>query len=262
MTRLNVFAKGNVDVHDSLHFCRIGGEIAWNGINEILRARHPSVRIRLSHETFTRSDALLAATGAIPPEVAARQLKLGSFPASSQFSTKLFSGNADVIILSIQPDVCVDLVRHRRTGFLLNSSDFDKWEPADRVWLKDAFERIEMLDPILSKANFVAIIEKIRAHADIPILIFNLSPVVPGETIHCYQGLDETFATRVRRFNLGLIELSGEFGVSIIDVESIVARAGADQHKLDALHLSAHAYALIADEVVRVLDDLGMLGKG
>jgi hypothetical protein len=260
--RVNLFLKGNLDVHDSLHSCRVGGQVVWNGVNEILRARDPAIRIRLVHETWTRSDALLAASGAVPAGLAARGLPLGSFPAASQFSTALFAPAADAIILSVQPDVCVDLVRHRQNHYLFNTSDFDKWPATDRAWLRDEFRRIPMLDPAASRANFAAIVARIRSQTEAPILIYNLSPFVPGEAVHCYQGLGETFATRVRRFNLGLVELSMETGVSIIDVETIVARIGAEQHKLDALHLTAEAYRLIADEVVRVLGDLGVIPAG
>jgi lysophospholipase L1-like esterase len=89
-----------------------------------------------------------------------------------------------------------------------------------------------------------------------------MSPIVPGETIHCHQGMDQSYSTRIRRFNLGLIELSEATGVSIIDVDSLVARKGADALKLDAIHLTPPGYQLIAEEVVRVLEDLGVLNEG
>jgi lysophospholipase L1-like esterase len=93
----------------------------------------------------------------------------------------------------------------------------------------------------------------------VPILIYNVSPVVPGENAHCLQGLGETYSTRCRRFNLGLAELSEEVGISIVDVDSIIARAGADTLKIDAMHLTPDGYRLVAEEVVRVLDDLGVM---
>jgi hypothetical protein len=83
--------------------------------------------------------------------------------------------------------------------------------------------------------------------------------VVPGEQVHAYQGMDELFSTRARRFNLGLIELSQQTGVSIIDVDAIVARAGADRMKYDALHLTGEGCRAVAQEVVRVLEDYGLL---
>jgi hypothetical protein len=38
--RLTFLAKGNIDVHDSLHSRRIGGGLPWNGTNDVLRRRH------------------------------------------------------------------------------------------------------------------------------------------------------------------------------------------------------------------------------
>ena len=35
MDRLTIFAKGNLDVRDTLHALRVGGELRWNGVNEI-----------------------------------------------------------------------------------------------------------------------------------------------------------------------------------------------------------------------------------
>jgi GDSL-like lipase/acylhydrolase family protein len=256
--RLTLFAKGNVDVHDSLHSCRIGGEVRWNGINDVVRGR-ADVLIRLRHETWTRSDAVLEATGAVPPEIAERQLPLGTYPAPSQFGTTLFDSKVDAIVLSVLGETATALVRHNRDGFLFYPADADKWSGSDRDWLKAGFTRTELLDVATSMNNFRQIIDRIRARSDVPILIYNVSSIIPGETVHCFQGLGEIYSTRCRRFNLGLADLSEETGVSIIDVDTIIGRAGADKLKLDAMHLTPEGYRLVAEEVVRVLGDLGVM---
>ena len=56
-------------------------------------------------------------------------------------------------------------------------------------------------------------------------------------------------------------ELSETNGISIIDVDTIVARHGADALKLDAVHLKPIGYRLLAEEVVRVLEDVGILNE-
>ena len=259
MKRLSIFAKGNVDVHDSLHSCTIAGQLQWNGINDILRSRHPGTLIRLKHETWTRSDALLAARGEVPDELKTRALPLGAYPLDSQFSTALFDTRVDAIVLSIQPDVTTGLLRQRNEGYLFYPNDSAHWPGDDRTWLSGAFQNIGQLDVAQSMANFERIVERIRLATEAPILIYNLSPIVPGEMVHCLQGMGETFATRIRRFNLALAELSERTGVSIIDVDALLARKGADRLKLDAMHLTAEGYRLIAEEVVRVLEDLGLL---
>jgi lysophospholipase L1-like esterase len=109
-----------------------------------------------------------------------------------------------------------------------------------------------------SMHNLTAVVERIRQTKDVPILVYNLSPIIPGDFVHCYIGLDETYATRIKRFNLALIELSQSIGISIVDLDAIVARHGADTLKLDAMHLTAEGYKRVAEEVVRILNDLGV----
>jgi hypothetical protein len=257
--RLTLFAKGNVDVHDSLHSCRIGGEVRWNGINEALRGSSNAI-VRLRHEIWTRSDAILEAREAVPVELTERQLPLGSYPAQSQFSTALFNNSADAIILSILGETATPLVKHNRTGFLFYPTEVENWSAADRNWLKSEFTRMDLLDVATSMGNLRRIIDRIREwRDDVPILIYNVCSIIPGETTHFLQGLGEIYSTRCRRFNLGLAELSEELGFSIVDVDSIIGRAGADSYKIDAMHLTPDGYRLVANEVVRVLEDLGLV---
>jgi hypothetical protein len=247
-----------VDVHDSLHSCRIGGELRWNGVNEVIRGRTDTT-IRLRHETWTRSDAILRATGTVPSEVADRQLSLGSYPAPSQFSASLFDTNADAIILSMLGETATTLVKHNRLGFLFYPSDAETWSRSDRDWLKSDFTRQDLLDVMESMNNLREIVDRIRKKTEVPILIYNVSSIVPGETVHTLQGLGEIYSTRCRRFNLALADLSAETGFSIVDVDSIIGRAGADRHKIDAMHLTPDGYRLVAQEVVRILVDLGVI---
>ena len=236
--------------------------MAWNGINEALRVSHPGCTARVKHETWTRSDALLRAEGAVPETISRRQLSLGSYPAPSQFSCAIFETKADAIFLSIQPDVTNQMLKHKRDGFLLHATDSQQWSAEDKEWLKSDFDFLGLLDVAESMANFASLVEKIRKQSEAAILIYNMSPIVPGEAIHCHQGMEDSYSTRIRKFNLGLIELSGATGVSIIDVDSLVARKGADALKLDTVHLTPLGYQLIAEEVVRVLEDLGVLNEG
>jgi hypothetical protein len=257
LPRITLFAKGNLDVRDTLHALRFGERLAWNGLNELLRTRTPSVTARVRHETFTRSDALLEAKGSIPVAFEGQDLPLGAHPLASQYAPRLFEAEADVFVLSIQPDVSVLMLRHRRDGFLFYPNDWRDWPKDDQSWLRANFEPAPPLDVETSMANFAAIIARLRARSAAPILIYNLSAAIPGEYIH--QGFGDLLSTRIRRFNLGLIELSDSTGVSIIDVDRIVAKGGADKMKLDSLHLTGVGARAVAEEVVRVLEDFGVL---
>jgi hypothetical protein len=254
-----LFLKANVDVVDSLHSCRLGGQLRWNGINEILRDRHPGTLIRLHHETSTGFLPLREAGGQPPLEVAERAHLLGSFSAASQYSTAIYRTEVDAIVMSIQPELQVAVHRHRSDGYLMHAADAAAWPTQDQDWLRRYFTPGEPPDAAASVAAFEALFERIRHHTDAPILVYNMSPIIPGERIHCFQGFEDIFSTQIRRFNLGLLELSEKLGISVVDVEGVLARAGADRLKLDAVHLTPEGYRMVAEEVVRVLEDLALL---
>lgn len=261
MRRLTIFAKGNLDIRDTLHSLWIGGEMHWNGINQLIREQGEDLSIRIRHETFSRSDMLLAADGTIPAEFEGQELALGTHTLAAQFSDKLFSAQADAYILSVQPDLQVPLALHRTGGFAFYPENLETWPPEQREWLRSEFTREPLIDVEASMANFAEIIRRLRASSDAPILIYNVSSVVPGDTIHCHEGLEEIVSTRIRRFNLALVELSRATGVSIVDVDRIVACGGAASLKLDATHLTAEGCRAVAGEVLRVLRDYGLMDK-
>ena len=259
MGRVTIFAKGNLDVRDSLHALRHGDRVLWNGLNSLVRERFPETSLRIRHEVWTRSDALLEATGEIPADLAGRTLGLGAYSAASQFSTAVFDVAADVVVLSVQPDIFTNAARHRRAGYLFHPHNYGAWSPGDRAWFREEFALIPRLDVAASMRNFEEIIYRIRAAFSGPILIYNLSFLDPGETLHSYEGVPETLSTRIRRFNVALTELSRSTGVSVIDVDALVARAGADRLKTDVTHLTAEGCRHVAEEVARVLEELGCL---
>lgn len=255
MKRLTLFAKGNLDIRDTFHSLWIGDELRWNGINALLREQGSELTIRVRHETWSRSDALLATTGEVPAALAGRELPLGAHPLKAQFSDALFSADADAYILSIQPDIHVPLALHRREGFAFYPNHFEAWPAAEREWLRSEFALSLAIELDQSIANFEEIIRRLRARSEAPILVYNVSSVVPGETIHCHEGMEDSLSTRIRRFNLALIELSQRSGISIIDVDRIVASQGAAALALDSTHLTAAGCRAVAEEVLRVLRD-------
>jgi hypothetical protein len=259
LARLKVFAKGNLDVRDALHSLRVGGRLEWNGINEVVRPRFPSAVVQVVHETWTRSDALLEAGGEVPGDLAQRNPPRGTHSLDAQFSTALFTTNADVIVLSIQPDVATTLVRHKDAGYLFHPGAWREWPDADQAWLRDHFVFAPLLDADAARRNFERIVARIRERSSAPIVVFNVSSVIPGDSVHCHQGLGDTLATRIRRFNVAVAELSQRTGVSVVDVDAVVARAGAARVKLDAFHLNREGCRHVAEETVRVLDELGCL---
>jgi len=257
---LKIFARGNVDVRDSLLWSRVEGVLQWNGINEVLRSRHPGVIARVKHETCARLDLLPlpGETLPAPPEELARRLPSGSHPIERQQRTALFDAPTDVVVLSLQSVATNALVRHRRDGWLLLPDHIESWDADSRALLEKECEYAGLapVEPTLHRIR--ELILAIEQHLGAHVLVYNLSPLTPGERTHCWLGsANDSLELRVRRLNLGLAALSAELGFSIVDVDRIAACAGAERLKVDLFHLTAEGWRLVAEEVVRILEERG-----
>jgi hypothetical protein len=258
---IRIFARGNVDVKDSLLWSRVGGEVQWNGINEVLRERHRGTVAKVRHETCARLDLipLPGETLDAPPDDVARRLPSRAHPIEAQHRTSLFDAPVDAVVLSLQSAVNNSLVRHRRDGWLMLPDDYDSWDAASQAFLAAECENagLASLEDTMSRLEMLA--EAIEEKLGAPLLVYNLSPVVPGESTHCWLGAEDSLSLRVRRFNLALAELSARLGFSVVDVERVVACAGAGRIKIDLVHLTAEGWRLVAEEVVRILESRGCL---
>lgn len=206
----------------------------------------------------------MLATGGIPGELEARRLPFVAHPLTSQFETELLSVEVDAIILSILPDVMNSLVRHPRDGYRFYPEGWERWPAEDQAWLRRTFVPEPPLSPDESMASFANVIHAVRARRSTPVLVYNMSPIVPGERIRSYAAdvadATECLSVRIRRFNLALVELSRQLDVPIVDVDAIVARAGADRTKVDVVHLTGEGHGLVAAEVRATLEELGVFG--
>lgn len=261
---LRIFARGNVDVRDSLLWSKVGGVMLWNGINEVLRVQHPGVVAKVRHETCARLD-LLPLPGELetgPPEELARRLPSGAHPIDRQHRSVLFDAPADVVVLSIQSLISNALVRHRRDGWLLLPDALETWDPTSRAYLDREFVNAGLAPLEPSMARLEQLILAIEERLGAQVLVYNLSPGIPGERTHCWLGGEDSLTLRARRFNLALAELSARLGFSIVDVERIASCAGTDRLKIDLFHLTAEGWRLLAEEVVRVLGERGCFDPG
>ena len=256
MRRLTVFAKGNVDVHDSLVYSRVNEKIEWNGLNVPLAERHPDWVVRTRHEACARWDRAGIPSVAIPEELAARGMNLGTMTLGAQFSSALFAQPVDVVVLSIQSDVANVLQRHRRDGYCF--LDAGVASPEDGYWTARECERVPLTTPQESMQSLGRIIEAIHAKSPATVLVYNMSSVAPGEKIDSYRGLEDSLSMRIRRYNLALFELAQERDdFTVVDVDQVIARAGAERLKLDCTHYHRDGYRFIASEVLRILEDRG-----
>jgi hypothetical protein len=258
MRRLTVFAKGNVDVHDSLVYSRVNDKVEWNGLNVPMAERHADWVVRVRHEACARWDRAGLPGAPVPDELAARKMNLGTMTLAAQFSSALLAQPADVVVLSIQADVTNVLKRHRRDGYAF--LDAGQGSADDARWSAEEFAFVPHCTPQESMASLGRIIDAVRATSNATILVYNMSSVAPGDKLDSYLGLEDALSLRIRRYNLALFDLAKERSdFTVVDVDQIVARAGAARVKLDTLHYHRDGYRLIAAEVLRILEDRGQL---
>jgi hypothetical protein len=265
MTRrvLRIFARGNVDVRDSLLWSKVDGQLQWNGINTVLRARHPGLVAKVRHETCARLDLmpLPGETLAGPPAEFTARLPSGAHALDRQYLTGLYDAPADAVVLSLQSVVTNALVRHRRDGWLLLPDHLETWDQAALDLLRAECVNAGLAPFAPTMERLERLFSAIQDHTGAHLLVYNLSPPLPGERIHCWVGSEDSLGLRARRFNLALAELSARLGFSIVDVEQVCARAGLETVKVGLFHLNAAGWQLLAEEVVRILEDRGCLDE-
>ena len=259
---LRIFAKGNVDVRDSLLWSRVNGRLEWNGLNQVLREQKLGATARLQHETAIAFDFIPLPghdAAPMPPDIAAMLPAPKAHPFEKQHQSDLFAGPTDAVVLSLLPDVMNRQLLHRRSGVRFYAEDERSWAPEPRAWLLRECENVAPMSAEASMVSLERLLDAIDEALHAPVLIYNLCPILPGERATSYLGAADSLALRMKRFNLALAELSTGRDFSIVDVERISAFAGASNVKVDLAHFNAEGWRLIAEEVARILVERGLL---
>lgn len=106
--------------------------------------------------------------------------------------------------------------------------------------------------------DLVAAVGSIKERVGAHILVANVSTVAPDDRPLNYHGLaEEPFSLRAHRLDLMLVGVSHDVGISIIDIDRILAELGTGGNVDGAGVYAEKACGTIAGEVVRVLDDYG-----
>jgi hypothetical protein len=153
-------------------------------------------------------------------------------------------GGADVVVLSIEPE--------------LESSSL----PADA--LTSYREAMGTLVPLL---------EEDGAH----VVVMNGSTVVPGDEVHCYRvttgapasaspvgsgtlaRVHDPPSLTVQRLNAAVLRVAVEHGVSILDVDRVIAELGGAKHVTGLQSYSDAAGDAVCEELALILSDRGLL---
>ncbi len=147
-------------------------------------------------------------------------------------TSELIEWNPDVVLLSIADDV-------RNLG----NRGANAEEATHRV--RDDLEAVIRL-----------LKEKVGAH----VLVANASTIDPDDDRFTYSGItEEPVSLRIQRLDLLVVLVSHDLGISVIDIDRLIAELGGADHVESAMSYRPAACATIAGEVVRILEDYGFL---
>jgi hypothetical protein len=149
------------------------------------------------------------------------EIKVAGSSTGPAASTAVFDFRPDVIISSIEPEI-------------------DKLRPPEAEGA-ETFKR-----------HVIAADEMMRRRLDANLFWLNTTTVDLESHTSSYHGVEvEPRSLRIHRLSLALIELSHELGISIIDVDRVLAETG-------IRHLNKESRrALVREETFRVLEDYG-----
>ena len=251
MEVIRLLAKGNRDL---LEVVAEGGSLP-----EAVAVQHPGATLELQTEPCARSDLIRQQTErvGIPAELAERGLDADPFLAS-QFRSRLFERPVEVVILSPQADLEHEAWRHQEGYLVVPPPGWEaSWGQERADWFRSSFrpEGLLISDAFLHHALWV--VGEIKRRLEAHVIFLNCSSVDPDDRVHAYAGRGETWSLRAHRFNLALMELSSLEGISIVDVDRLVAELGGADHVLGRLRYSGEARWAIAEELVYVLEDIG-----
>jgi hypothetical protein len=265
--KLRIFLKANQDVTGSLLSRHQGGEGLEQGLREWVKEKYQGAyEAVITHEPCARADMLLQQLemGAVPAELAEQGMNDGYVIA--QFQSNLWSRKdpADVVVLSLQPEVAQPLWKHRQQGYLFCPTPrwVESWNPSQKKWFQEQFALMGTISPAQAKENLHRLIREIKQRLGAHVIIYNCSSVDPEDHVANYHGLNaDPAALRIHKLNLALMQLSIQEGISIIDVDRLVAELGGGQHVVRAMTYSGAALETIGKEFLRVLEDIGFFEK-
>lgn len=192
--------------------------------------------------------------------------QLGDFPSkqletllTGQSPTSLLEAGIDIIVFSTQAEITKNLWQHHQTGHLIDiPEDWEQqWSEVAKQEFQQHFSPTGLLSAEQSQANFSQLIQLLKEKTGAYIIFYNCSDFDPSDRTTNYHNVGETLRLRIQKLNLFLLKLSMQEGISIVDVESLIAELGAAQHITSPLDYSPEAYQVICQEFFRVITDVG-----
>jgi hypothetical protein len=258
---LRVLVQESPDLVASLLSPAAWGNQRGTALQKIIRDKYGGAfNIELIPHPAARSDLLLQELEQVAPPVVLRreafEHDLDMLVGPSENGR--IPGDVDIVVLSLLPEVIESVWAHQDSGYLVDPPVGWKeaWTPRQRDWLRANFAPTGLLSADESKGNLIRVIRAAKERLDAHVIVLNCSPLDPDDLTHNYYGLEDTLALRVRKLNLAIMQLSASEGISIIDVERLVAELGGE-HVLKALLYSDEAHRAVSQEFLRVVEDIG-----
>jgi hypothetical protein len=216
-------------------------------------------------------EPIIHAESAFNIKLLLQQLENRPFPSSlkeqnlyspyylAHFQNRLANKKPDVIVLSIEPDLNQPLYHHKSEDFCFSPEPNweQHWSDSQKAWLNREFEQVGLTDPNQYERDLLALVNAYRENWNSAVLILNASTIDPNDKIYTYRGLEDHLPLRINLFNLALLRVSMQAGVSIVDIDRLVAEVGA-KHVIKPLQYSDEVATIINQEIVRIIADLGL----
>jgi hypothetical protein len=263
---LRLFLKGDENLTATVFGPATDGHMCGRRLSKLIHSRYcDAFQLEVIHEAGARADVILQEVER-PADVAAwrRQGLNEHADTLAQQRTRLFEQPTDVVVFSLQPDVMQSAWKHRDSELVLRAPT--EWSAEcvtnGRQRLTEAFVPTGFISAEQFTTSMRRLVQIVKGRLDAHVLVFNCSSLDPDDHTHNYHGLaEDPVAVRVHRLNLALMELSRLEGISIIDVERLVAEMGGQRHVSAGFSYSEEAYEGICAELLRVLEDIGFFEK-
>jgi len=247
---VRAFLKGGADLVDSLP----------SSLGDLVRVNHPGVSVEIVYEPCPRSDLFLQQMEGSPFPEELREQGLDGVPfVAAQFLEPRFPQELDVVVLSIEPEVSQVLWKHRERGYLFCPPPGweGEWSSGRKLWLEETFCPLGRIEVEQFKENFTTLIRTVKRRWSAHVIVYNGSTFDPEDRTCNYRDIQETVALRIHKLNRALMEISVLEGISIVDVDRLIAELGAERHVVGALRYSAEGHRTICKEFLRILEEIG-----
>jgi len=187
-----------------------------------------------------------------------------------RFTVKDLSGDRatfpkTVVVLSVLPDLSRTVYRHREAGYLvdpgaawLNNMQAALQDLSFVRWFSEQFERVGRVSVEGFAQNYRRLIPLIQQETRASVLVFNSLEIEPFDHTHDYSDRNMEFATRRRRFNIALNELSRELGFHVVDVDRVLKTQSVER-QVDFSHFPVERMRAVAEDALRTLREINVV---